>query len=107
MANLAQLVDVIAPIRGGPGGPAWRQTTFHPFHLGARSALEVEDARTVTVPPGMTRHAANTEHSRPVEPAPPHGVHPAASPKGTTISATLPDLSWSAFQLRTAGGPRA
>jgi alpha-N-arabinofuranosidase len=27
----AQLVNVIAPIRTEPGGPAWRQTTFHPF----------------------------------------------------------------------------
>lgn len=30
---LAQLVNVIAPIRTEPGGPAWRQTTFHPFAL--------------------------------------------------------------------------
>ena len=27
----AQLVNVIAPIRSEPNGPAWRQTTFHPF----------------------------------------------------------------------------
>lgn len=27
----AQLVNVIAPIMTEPGGPAWRQTTFHPF----------------------------------------------------------------------------
>jgi alpha-N-arabinofuranosidase len=33
---LAQLVNVIAPIRSEPGGPAWRQTTFHPFALTAR-----------------------------------------------------------------------
>ncbi|WP_121253576.1 alpha-N-arabinofuranosidase [Nocardioides ferulae] len=31
MACLAQLVNVIAPIRTEPGGRAWRQTTFHPF----------------------------------------------------------------------------
>jgi alpha-N-arabinofuranosidase len=30
---LAQLVNVIAPIRSEPGGPSWRQTTFHPFAL--------------------------------------------------------------------------
>jgi alpha-N-arabinofuranosidase len=30
---LAQLVNVIAPIRSEPGGPAWRQTIFHPFAL--------------------------------------------------------------------------
>jgi alpha-N-arabinofuranosidase len=27
----AQLVNVIAPIMTEPGGPAWRQTIFHPF----------------------------------------------------------------------------
>jgi alpha-N-arabinofuranosidase len=27
----AQLVNVIAPIRTEAGGPAWRQTIFHPF----------------------------------------------------------------------------
>lgn len=38
IANLAQLVNVIAPIVTEPGGPAWRQTIFYPFqhasHLG-------------------------------------------------------------------------
>ena len=38
MANLAQLVNVIAPIRSEPNGPAWRQTTFHPFALTAAAA---------------------------------------------------------------------
>ena len=37
-ASLAQLVNVIAPIMTEPGGPAWRQTTFHPFALTARLA---------------------------------------------------------------------
>lgn len=31
IANLAQLVNVIAPIRSEENGPAWRQTTFYPF----------------------------------------------------------------------------
>ncbi|WP_439593034.1 arabinosylfuranosidase ArfA [Microbacterium sp.] len=31
IANQAQLVNVIAPIRSEPGGPAWRQTIFWPF----------------------------------------------------------------------------
>ena len=31
IANLAQLVNVIAPIMTVPGGPAWRQTIFYPF----------------------------------------------------------------------------
>ncbi len=38
VACLAQLVNVIAPIRAEPGVPAWRQTTFHPFALTARYA---------------------------------------------------------------------
>lgn len=37
-ASLAQLVNVIAPIMTEPGGPAWRQTTFHPFALTAKLA---------------------------------------------------------------------
>ena len=36
VACLAQLVNVIAPIRAEPGGPAWRQATFHPFALTSR-----------------------------------------------------------------------
>jgi alpha-N-arabinofuranosidase len=31
IACQAQLVNVIAPIMTEPGGPAWRQTIFHPF----------------------------------------------------------------------------
>lgn len=38
IACLAQLVNVIGPIRSEPGGPSWRQTTFHPFALTARYA---------------------------------------------------------------------
>ncbi len=41
MACQAQLVNVIAPILTLPGGPAWRQTIFHPFALTARHALPV------------------------------------------------------------------
>jgi alpha-N-arabinofuranosidase len=33
VACQAQLVNVIAPIRTEPGGPAWRQATFYPFAL--------------------------------------------------------------------------
>jgi alpha-N-arabinofuranosidase len=49
-ACLAQLVNVIAPIRTEPGGPAWRQTTFHPFALTARLATGVVLATRVTAP---------------------------------------------------------
>jgi alpha-N-arabinofuranosidase len=38
IACLAQLVNVIGPIRTEPGGRAWRQTTFHPFALTAQYA---------------------------------------------------------------------
>ncbi|MFP7761981.1 alpha-N-arabinofuranosidase [Marisediminicola sp. LYQ85] len=37
-ASLAQLVNVIAPIRTEPGGAAWRQTTFFPFSVTSRLA---------------------------------------------------------------------
>ncbi|WP_435109144.1 alpha-N-arabinofuranosidase [Nocardiopsis synnemataformans] len=37
-ASQAQLANVIAPIMTEPGGPAWRQTIFHPFSLTARAA---------------------------------------------------------------------
>ena len=36
MACLAQLVNVIAPIRTVDGGPAWRQTTYFPFQHASR-----------------------------------------------------------------------
>ena len=35
-ACLAQLVNVIGPIMTETGGPAWRQTIFHPFALSAK-----------------------------------------------------------------------
>ena len=37
-ACLAQLVNAIAPIMTQTGGPAWKQTTFHPFALTAAHA---------------------------------------------------------------------
>lgn len=46
MACQAQLVNIIAPIRTEPDGPAWRQTIFHPFALTSRYAHgEVLDLR--------------------------------------------------------------
>lgn len=38
IACQAQLVNVIAPIRAEPAGPAWRQSIFDPFALTARLA---------------------------------------------------------------------
>ena len=50
MACLAQLVNVIAPIRAEPDAPAWRQTIFHPFALTARHALGRALTTTVRAP---------------------------------------------------------
>lgn len=61
MANLAQLVNVIAPIRCEPGGAAWRQPTYFPFADAAHHArgrvvvpviesAAVDTARYGTVP---------------------------------------------------------
>ena len=38
VACQAQLVNTISMIRAEPGGPAWRQSIFHPFALTARHA---------------------------------------------------------------------
>ncbi|MQA11777.1 MAG: alpha-L-arabinofuranosidase [Pseudonocardiaceae bacterium] len=51
-ACLAQLVNVIAPIRTERGGPAWKQTTFHPFADAARYGK----GRVLRVEPRSTRH---------------------------------------------------
>lgn len=50
MANQAQLVNVIAPIRSEPNGPAWRQTTFFPFQLTSALAHGVAVPTTVHTP---------------------------------------------------------
>jgi alpha-L-arabinofuranosidase len=55
MACLAQLVNVLPPIRTLDGGPAWRQTTYFPFQQTARhgrgTVLRVEpDAPVYDVP---------------------------------------------------------
>ncbi len=55
IANQAQLVNVIAPIRSEPGGAAWRQTIFYPFAITAAhahgSVLTVGvEAATLTTP---------------------------------------------------------
>jgi alpha-N-arabinofuranosidase len=46
IACQAQLANIIAPIRTAPGGPAWRQSIFHPFALVAANARGV----SLTVP---------------------------------------------------------
>jgi alpha-N-arabinofuranosidase len=167
MANQAQLVNVIAPIRTEPGGPAWRQATFHPFRQVAAlargvslrlsvtgdrlrtaqhgevglvdaaatlaesgrgavfltnrataSATEVRfrlrgghfgvvDAETLTAPGGESRHTVNTADAQPVRPVPLPGTAVTADPGGTTITVTLPPLSWTVLRLRPEAGPHA
>lgn len=60
-ANLAQLVNVIAPIMTEPGGPAWCQTTFHPF------ALTSHLARGVVLAPRIVADPTDTARYGPVD----------------------------------------
>ena len=55
MANMAQLVNVIAPIMAEEHGPAWRQTTFYPF---AEAALH---ARGQAYAPAISSPTIHTE----------------------------------------------
>lgn len=57
VACMAQLCNVIAPIMTEPGGPAWRQTIFHPFAQAARWA-HGQVLRPVVRSPGY----ANARH---------------------------------------------
>lgn len=52
-ACLAQLVNAIGAIRTEPGGPAWRQTIFHPFALAARHARGEVLRPAIEVPAGV------------------------------------------------------
>src|ERR1700681_4396644 len=58
-ACLAQLVNVIGAIFTEPGGPAWRQTIFHPFKLVAQHAqgqvlqTKIESAQLETKTAGI------------------------------------------------------
>lgn len=55
IANQAQLVNVIAPIRSEEGGPAWRQTIFHPFAITAAHAHGTVVGSLVEAPTFPTR----------------------------------------------------
>jgi alpha-N-arabinofuranosidase len=68
IACLAQLVNVIPPIRTLDGGPAWRQTTFFPFahasRFGRGTVLRVEPGddvleATAVLGDGLTLFAVN------------------------------------------------
>ncbi|GAA1022415.1 alpha-N-arabinofuranosidase [Acrocarpospora pleiomorpha] len=57
VACLAQLVNIIAPIRAEPDRPAWRQTIFYPFALTARHARgEVLRVEPITSTYDTARH---------------------------------------------------
>jgi alpha-N-arabinofuranosidase len=109
----AQLVNAIAPIRAEPGGPAWRQSIFHPFALTARLArgevlrvaLEAprhDTARHGTVPlvDAVATHdpdagavavfAVNRDRARPARLALDHGAFPGYRVTGHTVL-THPD----------------
>ena len=53
IACQAQLVNVIAPIMTRAGGPAWRQTIFHPFAQASRYAR----GQVLRVEPKVRRHS--------------------------------------------------
>jgi alpha-N-arabinofuranosidase len=55
IACLAQLVNVIAPIRTQPGGPAWKQATFHVFSSVAAHARGHSLVARVATPELATR----------------------------------------------------
>ncbi|GAA3666656.1 alpha-N-arabinofuranosidase [Microbacterium marinilacus] len=55
IANQAQLVNVIAPIRSEEGGPAWKQSIFHPFAIAAAHAHGDVIALDVDAPVLATR----------------------------------------------------
>ncbi|GLY18729.1 alpha-N-arabinofuranosidase [Kineosporia sp. NBRC 101677] len=61
MANLAQLVNVIAPIRSEPDGAAWRQTTFFPFALTSARARGRVVPLSVKVAAGLTEKYGEVE----------------------------------------------
>ncbi|GGJ70122.1 arabinosylfuranosidase ArfA [Streptomyces brasiliensis] len=50
IACLAQLVNAIGAVRTEPGGPAWRQTIFHPFALTSRYGRGVVLQTTIMSP---------------------------------------------------------
>lgn len=60
MANLAQLVNVIAPIRCEPDGAAWRQSTFFPFQRAAALAAGRVVACAVDAPDVVTSRYGST-----------------------------------------------
>ena len=64
-------------------------------------------AETLTTPDGETRHTVNTADAQPVRPVPLPGAAATSDPGGTTITVTLPPLSWTVLQLTPQAAPNA
>ncbi|MER6800325.1 alpha-L-arabinofuranosidase, partial [Amycolatopsis mediterranei] len=64
-------------------------------------------AETLTTPDGETRHTVNTADAQPVRPVPLPGTVTTSDPGGTTITVTLPPLSWTVLQLTPQAAPNA
>jgi alpha-L-arabinofuranosidase len=105
IACQAQLVNVIAPIRTEPGGPAWRQSIFDPFALTARHARgDVLHAAVTSpmLPTGRYGDVAQLDATATLAPAPDPGLDPAVpDPAGAALSVFLVNRSPGA-PLRTS-----
>ncbi len=97
VACLAQLVNVIAPMMTEPGGPAWRQTTFHPF--AATRAMPVATSCAYRWTRRTTRRSgsARCRSSTPSLPA----TTPAPCCSSSTAR-SMPRCSWPSTHGRSA-----
>ena len=126
-ASLAQLVNVIAPIMTEPSGPAWRQTTFHPFAATSRhgrgislrleldsetyetaefGAVPVVDAAATLdeTDQSITIFAVNRASSR--RPASPSSCRPATTTSPSTRCTTMTLSPRTPSRNPTGSGPR-
>ena len=103
IANQAQLVNVIAPIRSEQGGPAWRQTIFWPFARMAALAqgeiLRTARRRATRSTPRSTATPTSSTSARPGTRRP--GASRSSSP--TADSRRRRTSSSSCAASRTAG----
>ena len=93
VACLAQLVNVIAPIRTREGGPAWRQTIFWPFadlsHYGRGEVLRPAIRETETV-----RHESMNQQGE------------AEAPALQVVAVAREDGGATVFALNRSGSPQ-
>jgi len=64
--------------------------------------LVVEDAQTLTVPPGGDRFTSNTQDAQPVAPVVLDAVAREVADGFTRLRISLPPISWSVLTLRPA-----